>query len=102
MGGLPGVHAAGLGTRSRICLSIGSPSVCGVAPNASRFWRPGVFTIEGRRVLLHIMTGSKEDAETLTAFFEDMKSRRRPLHPGLPIRRPLSLAKELHNRNEAS
>ena len=33
------------------------------------------FTIEGRRVLLHMMTGSKEDAETVTAFFEDMKRR---------------------------
>src|SRR5262249_1202769 len=27
------------------------------------------------RVLLHMMTGSKEDAETVTAFFEDMKRR---------------------------
>src|SRR5262249_5972180 len=33
------------------------------------------FTIEGPRVLLHMMTGSKEDAETVTAFFEDMKRR---------------------------
>jgi hypothetical protein len=24
-------------------------------------------------VLLHLMAGSKEDAETVTAFFEDMK-----------------------------
>ena len=31
------------------------------------------FTIEGRRVLLHLMAGSKEDTETVTAFFEDMK-----------------------------
>ena len=30
------------------------------------------FTVEGRRVLLHLMAGSKEDAETVTAFFEDM------------------------------
>jgi hypothetical protein len=29
----------------------------------------------GRRVLLHMMTGSKEDAETVTVFFEDMKRR---------------------------
>ena len=34
------------------------------------------FTIEGRRVLLHMMAGSKEDAETVTAFFEDMKKAR--------------------------
>jgi putative transposase len=34
------------------------------------------FTIEGRRVLLHMMTGSKADAETATAFFEDMKRAR--------------------------
>jgi putative transposase len=33
------------------------------------------FTAEGRRVLLHLMAGSKEDAETVTAFFEDMKTR---------------------------
>src|ERR1700719_109550 len=33
------------------------------------------FTIEGRRVLLHMMAGSKEDGETVTAFFEDMKRR---------------------------
>ena len=33
------------------------------------------FTIEGRRVLLHMMAGSKEDAETVTVFFEDMKRR---------------------------
>ena len=33
------------------------------------------YTIEGRRVLLHLMAGSKEDAETVTAFFEDMKMR---------------------------
>ena len=28
-----------------------------------------------RLVLLHLMAGSKEDAETVTAFFEDMKGR---------------------------
>ncbi len=33
------------------------------------------FTIKGRRVLLHMMAGSMEDAETVTAFFEDMKRR---------------------------
>ena len=33
------------------------------------------FTIEGRRVLLHMMAGSKEDAETVIAFFEDVKRR---------------------------
>jgi putative transposase len=33
------------------------------------------YTAEGRRVLLHLMAGSKEDAETVTAFFEDMKMR---------------------------
>ena len=31
------------------------------------------YTIEGRRILLHLMVGSKEDAETVTPFFEDMK-----------------------------
>ncbi|MGH6874043.1 MAG: IS256 family transposase [Aestuariivirgaceae bacterium] len=33
------------------------------------------FTAEGRKVLLHLMAGSKEDTETVTAFFEDMKLR---------------------------
>jgi transposase-like protein len=41
------------------------------------------FTIEGRRVPLHMMAGSKEDAETVTAFFEDMK--RRGLHDPLLV-----------------
>jgi hypothetical protein len=35
-------------------------------------------------VLLHMMAGSKEDAETATAFFEDMK--RRGLNdPPMPV-----------------
>ena len=33
------------------------------------------YTVEGRRVLLHLMAGSKEDSETVIAFFEDMKMR---------------------------
>jgi len=33
------------------------------------------YTVEGRRVLLHLMAGSKEDAETVTAFFEAIKMR---------------------------
>ena len=33
------------------------------------------FTVEGRRVLLHMMAGSKEDAETVATFFDDMKRR---------------------------
>src|ERR1700757_3634711 len=45
------------------------------------------FTIEGRRVLLHMMAGSKEDAETVTAFFEDMKRR----GPHAPLRAPAVL-----------
>jgi hypothetical protein len=31
------------------------------------------YTIEGRRILLHLMAGFKEDAETVRPFFEDMK-----------------------------
>src|SRR6266487_1265747 len=31
------------------------------------------YTVEGRRVLLHLMAGSKEDAETVTAFFEERR-----------------------------
>jgi putative transposase len=33
------------------------------------------FTFEGRKVLLHLMAGSKEDAETVSAFFQDMRNR---------------------------
>jgi transposase-like protein len=33
------------------------------------------FTAEGRKVLLHLMAGSKEDAETVTAFFQDLRAR---------------------------
>ncbi len=33
------------------------------------------FTTEGRKVLLHLMAGSKEDAETVSAFFQDMRAR---------------------------
>jgi putative transposase len=33
------------------------------------------FTVTGAKVLLHLMAGSKEDAETVTAFFQDMRAR---------------------------
>jgi transposase-like protein len=33
------------------------------------------FTVEGRKVLLHMMPGSKEDTETVSAFFQDMRNR---------------------------
>jgi putative transposase len=33
------------------------------------------FTSAGGRVLLHLMAGSKEDAETVSAFFQDMRAR---------------------------
>ena len=33
------------------------------------------FTAEGKKVLLALMAGSKEDAETVSAFFQDMRSR---------------------------
>jgi putative transposase len=33
------------------------------------------FTSGGAKVLLHLMAGSKEDAETVSAFFQDMRSR---------------------------
>ena len=32
-------------------------------------------TIQRAKVLLHLMAGSKEDAETVTAFFQDMRAR---------------------------
>jgi len=33
------------------------------------------YTETGTRVLLHLMAGSKEDAETVSAFFQDMRAR---------------------------
>ena len=33
------------------------------------------FTASGAKVLLHLMTGSKEDHETVSAFFQDMRAR---------------------------
>ena len=33
------------------------------------------FTLYGRKVLLHLMAGSKEDGETVSAFFQDMRAR---------------------------
>ena len=33
------------------------------------------FTASGAKVLLHLMAGSKEDAETVSAFFQDMRRR---------------------------
>jgi len=54
-------------------LSTASPNGCGLKREPVLVaWG---FTVEGRRVLLHLMAGSKEDAETVTAFFEDMKRR---------------------------
>lgn len=35
------------------------------------------FTSEGKKVLPHLMAGSKEDAETVSAFFQDMRGRGR-------------------------
>jgi hypothetical protein len=32
-------------------------------------------TFDGRKVLLHLMAGSKEDAETVSAFFQDLRAR---------------------------
>ena len=33
------------------------------------------FTASGAKVLLHLMAGSREDAETVSAFFQDMRQR---------------------------
>lgn len=33
------------------------------------------FTAQGKRILLHLMAGSKEDHETVSAFFQDMRAR---------------------------
>ncbi len=52
-----------------------SPNASGQDRGASRCWRPGGFTSSGSKVLLHLMAGSKEDAETVSAFFQDMRAR---------------------------
>ena len=62
-------------TTSPICSSTASPSGCGPAQKREPVLAAWGYTVEGRRVLLHLMAGSKEDAETVTAFFEDMKMR---------------------------
>src|SRR4051812_35810261 len=63
---------------------------------------------DGRKILLHLMAGSKEDTETVRAFFQDMRGRaRRPAarrlrrrsgyHPGhrgvLPTLRPTTVSR---------
>jgi hypothetical protein len=37
---------------------------------------------DGRKILLHLMAGSKEDTETVRAFFQDMRARARRPPPG--------------------
>ena len=51
----------------------GMPSASALARGASRCWRG----LHGDRakVLLHLMAGSREDAETVSAFFQDMRTR---------------------------
>ena len=61
--------------RSPTCSSTASPSGCGLAPNANRFWRPGALRWRVVGCCGILMAGSKEDTETVTAFFEDMKRR---------------------------
>lgn len=46
----------------------------------ARCWRPGIHT-KGRKVLVSLIAGSKEDAETVTAFFQDIRAR----GPGDPL-----------------
>ena len=61
-------------TTSPISSSMGSPNGC---PGQRRepvlaAWG---HTSSGAKILLHLMAGSKEDAETVTAFFQDMRAR---------------------------
>ena len=51
-----------------------SPSAFAPARSASLLAAWG-FTAGGGKVLLGLMAGSKEDAETVTAFFQDMRAR---------------------------
>ena len=76
VGGLPSLRPARF-ERVRDHLSVCSRHRRTVAPRrqARTSLAAWGFTIEGRRVLLHLMAGSKEDTETVTAFFEDMKRR---------------------------
>jgi hypothetical protein len=46
---------------------------------------------DGRKVLLALMAGSKEDAETVRAFFQDMRAIRRPRAPS-PVNSPAAFA----------
>ena len=39
------------------------------------------FTAKGRKVLLHLMAGSKEDAQMLSAFFQNLRARGLGDHP---------------------
>ena len=76
MGGLPGLHEP----RSRE-YDIAYLFIEGIAERI----RPGQrrepmlaawgFTVDGRKVLLHLMAGSKEDAVTVSAFYQDMLGR---------------------------
>lgn len=76
MGGLPGVRAARLSDYEITYLFIDG-IVERIRPGQRRepvlaAWG---FTTGGAKVLLHLMAGSKEDAETVSAFFQDMRSR---------------------------
>jgi hypothetical protein len=49
------------------------PNASGRAAGANRCWQPGVY---GKKVvLLHMMAGSKEDAKTVSEFFQDIRAR---------------------------
>ncbi|WP_292385443.1 transposase [Mesorhizobium sp.] len=60
--------------RSPICSSTASPNASGPGGSASRCWPPRVLRHLGAKVLPHLMAGSK-DAETVSAFFQDMRGR---------------------------
>jgi hypothetical protein len=56
------------------CLSMTLLSGCAPAARASRS-SPLGDRADGQKVLLHLMSGSKEDTETVRAFFQDMRAR---------------------------
>ena len=60
---------------SLICSPAASPSGSARASGAGRVLAAWGMTREGRKVLPHLMSGSKEDYETVSAFFQDMRGR---------------------------
>ncbi|TIL29615.1 transposase [Mesorhizobium sp.] len=61
--------------RSPICSSTASPNASAPGQKREPVLAAWCFTASGAKVLLHLMAGSKEEAETVSAFFQDMRGR---------------------------